>query len=215
MGWGRARGAMSPTTTSTSASEEEEEEEARASSDAVDALVERVGALDVREAPKTDEGITGSKKFGHVLVLVGVDQDAKTRDVERALGSETFERGPKIVWVGKTRACAAFASEENAGESYARGAPKSLGASAALLRWEKGKKEVSDVNTSELAPPKARPRANASVARRMIANALNVKLDDAATRPSAEEKKAQSDARKKRAEEKRRERERLSCKGIE
>ncbi len=206
---------MSPTTTSKSASEEEEEEEEeRASNDAVDALVERVGALDVREAPKTDEVTTGAK-LGHVLVLVGVDPDAKTRDVERALGSETFERGPKIVWVGKTRACAAFASEENAGESYERGAPKSLGASVALLRWEKGKKEVSDVNTSELAPPKARPRANASVARRMIANALNVKLDDAATRPSAEEKKAQSDARKKRAEEKRRERERLSCKGIE
>lgn len=211
---------MSPTT-STRTREKDKDIE-RASDDALDALVERVGALDVREAPATtttttkgaDEGAITESTFAHVLVLVGLRPDAKTRDIERALGLNTFEIGPKIVWVGKTRACAVFASAENAGERFELGAPKSLGASITLLRWEKGNKQVSDVNTSELAPPKPRPRASVSVARRMIANALNVKLDDA-TRCSAEEKKAQSDARKKRAEEKRRERERLACKGIE
>jgi hypothetical protein len=210
---------MSPTTSTRT--REDDKDVARASDDALDALVERVGALDVREAPTTttttkgaDEGASTESTFAHVLVLVGLRPDAKTRDIERALGLDTFEIGPKIVWVGKTRACAVFASVENADARFALGAPKLLGASITLLRWEKGNEEVSDVNTSELAPPKPRPRANASVARRMIANALNVKLDDA-TRCSAEEKKAQSDARKKRAEEKRRERERLACKGIE
>lgn len=208
---------MSPTTSTRT--REDDKDVARASDDALDALVERVGALDVREAPATttkgaDEGAITESTFAHVLVLVGLRPDAKTRDIERALDLDTFEIGPKIVWVGKTRACAVFASAENANARFALGAPKSLGASITLLRWEKGNEEVSDVNTSELAPPKPRPRANVSVARRMIANALNVKLDDA-TRCSAEEKKAQSDARKKRAEEKRRERERLACKGIE
>lgn len=212
---------MSPTT-STRTRENDKDVE-RASDDALDALVERVGALDVREAPTTrttttkgaDEGAITESTFAHVLVLVGLRPDAKTRDLERALGLDTFEIGPKIVWVGKTRACAVFASAENAGECFERGAPKSLGGAITLLRWEKGNTEVSDVNTSELAPPKPRPKANVSVARRMIANALSVKLEDATRCSSAEEKKAQSDARKKRAEEKRRERERLACKGIE
>ena len=181
----RAR-AMSPTTTSKSASEEEEEEEERASNDAVDALVERVGALDVREAPKTDEVTTGA--VGHVLVLVGVDPDAKTRTSSaRSVRKRSSADRRSCGWGRRGRAPRSRRRKTRArATSEAR---RNRWGAVALLRWEKGKKEVSDVNISELAPPKARPRANASVARRMIANALNVKLDDAATRPSAEKRK--------------------------
>jgi hypothetical protein len=114
----------------------------------------------------------------------------------------------KIAWGTKTSAVCVFASEALAKKLLEDGAPRTLGSDARCARWEETSETLrGDVSEFDLRPPRARPKTNASVARRMIANALNVKLGDAPDRSDAD-RRALGAARKKKAEEKRRARER-------
>ena len=170
--------------------------------DAVDDLATRVGTLDVASASKA------TTSTAHVVVLLGLRPTTKTREIERAIVESEDANAVKIAWGTKTSAVCVFASEALAKKLLEDGAPRTLGSDARCARWEETSETLrGDVSEFDLRPPRARPKTNASVARRMIANALNVKLGDAPDRSDAD-RRALGAARKKKAEEKRRARER-------
>jgi len=175
--------------------------------DAVDDLATRVGTLDVASASKA------TTSTAHVVVLLGLRPTTKTREIERAIVESEDANAVKIAWGTKTSAVCVFASEALAKKLLEDGAPRTLGSDARCARWEETSETLrGDVSEFDLRPPRARPKTNASVARRMIANALNVKLGDAPDRGDADrrdaDRRALGEARRKKAEEKRRARER-------
>jgi len=195
----------------TTRDDDDDDDDARARArDAIDDLATRVGTLDVARASTT------TTSTARAVVPRGPRPTTKTRDVEEAvvdLDASEGARAVKNAWGTKTSAVCAFASEAPAKKPLEEGAPRTLGSDARRARREETSETPrGDVSEFGLRPSRARPKTNASVARRMIANALNVKLGDAPDRGDADrrdaDRRALGEARRKKAEEKRRARER-------
>jgi hypothetical protein len=164
----------------------------------VDALTKEVVKLKVETTAASPP-----ETFEHVVELSGIARDVKTRELERCVsGTSTSTLSPNIVWVGKTRACVVWPTTEEA-EACVKAGPYKVRDHPEIkcVRWIDACDEVRATSPSELRAPRERPKTNASVARRMIGNALNINLSKAPGRGGEEDRKALAEERKKRAEE--------------
>jgi len=113
----------------------------------------------------------------------GIVRDTKTRELERCKSSSSSSKiSPKV-------------------EARANSGPH-------VVKDEAERKEARATSPSELSTTRERPKTNASVARRMIGNALNMNLSKAPGRGGENDRKALAEERRKRAEERERQRER-------